>query len=167
MRGQDRGELPLFEVQPPAPVAPIDLHVAEERDAHLALAARAEAGHGHGAARLVNALLLLLFCELGFRSGWSRSERVELASVQPDGAAGGAVVEEHPACSPLLHGTPAADAVHAPDSTNVAPAAYAWGATSHSVPLSTTDRKALKARADAELRSMSNYVATLILEELR
>ncbi len=34
------------------------------------------------------------------------------------------------------------------------------------VPLSPADRKALKARADAELRSLSNYVATLILEEL-
>ena len=34
------------------------------------------------------------------------------------------------------------------------------------VPLSTADRKALKARADAELRSLSNYVATLILEDL-
>ncbi len=132
MRGQDRGELPLFEVQPPAPVAPIDLHVAEERNAHLALAARAEAGDGHGAALLVSALLPLLFRELGFRSGSSHSERVELASVQPDGAAGGAVVEEHPACSPLLHGTPAADAVHAPESTSVTPAACGSGATSHS-----------------------------------
>ena len=35
------------------------------------------------------------------------------------------------------------------------------------VPLSTADRKALEERADAELRSLSNYVATLILEELR
>ncbi len=34
------------------------------------------------------------------------------------------------------------------------------------VPLSTTDRKALEQRADAELRPLSNYVATLILEEL-
>ncbi len=33
------------------------------------------------------------------------------------------------------------------------------------VPLPTGDRKALEKRADAELRSMSNYVATLILEE--
>jgi hypothetical protein len=29
------------------------------------------------------------------------------------------------------------------------------------------DRKALEERADAELRSLSNYVATLILQELR
>ncbi len=35
------------------------------------------------------------------------------------------------------------------------------------VPISTTDRKALEERADAELRSLSNYVATLILEDLR
>ncbi len=37
---------------------------------------------------------------------------------------------------------------------------------SMAVPLSTGDRKALKARADAELRSLSKYVATLILEDL-
>ena len=37
---------------------------------------------------------------------------------------------------------------------------------SMAVPLSTADRKALEARADAELRSLSNYVATLIVEEL-
>ena len=35
------------------------------------------------------------------------------------------------------------------------------------VPLSTGDRKALEERADAELRSLSNYVATLILEDLQ
>ena len=35
------------------------------------------------------------------------------------------------------------------------------------VPLSTADRKALQERAEAEMRSLSNYVATLILEELR
>ena len=34
------------------------------------------------------------------------------------------------------------------------------------VPLSTGDRKALQERAEAEMRSRSNYVATLILEEL-
>ena len=34
------------------------------------------------------------------------------------------------------------------------------------VPLSTGDRKALEERAEAELRSLSNYVATLIAEEL-
>ena len=34
------------------------------------------------------------------------------------------------------------------------------------VPLSTVDRKALEERADAELRSLSNYVGTLILAEL-
>ena len=35
------------------------------------------------------------------------------------------------------------------------------------IPLSTTDRKRLKERADAEMRSISNYVATLILEDLK
>ena len=35
------------------------------------------------------------------------------------------------------------------------------------VPLSTTDRKALEQRADAELRPLSNYVSALVLEELR
>ena len=33
------------------------------------------------------------------------------------------------------------------------------------VPLSTADRKALEERADAELRSLSNYVATLIVAD--
>ena len=35
------------------------------------------------------------------------------------------------------------------------------------VPISTKDRRELEARAEAEMRSLSNYVATLILEDLR
>jgi hypothetical protein len=38
---------------------------------------------------------------------------------------------------------------------------------SMAVPLSTGDRKSLKERAEAEMRSLSNYVATLILEDLK
>jgi hypothetical protein len=35
------------------------------------------------------------------------------------------------------------------------------------VPISAKDRRELEARAEAEMRSLSNYVATLILEDLR
>ena len=35
------------------------------------------------------------------------------------------------------------------------------------IPVTTAHRKRLKQRADAEMRSVSNYVATLILEDFR
>ena len=35
------------------------------------------------------------------------------------------------------------------------------------IPMTTTDRKRLKERADAEMRSISNYVAVVILESFR
>src|SRR5262245_17446152 len=110
---EHRGELAAVEENPAAVAAAVELDAVEDVGLETALAARAEADHGDAPARLVLALRRALRLEQRGALRGADLERLELARVEPDPAAGRAVVDEDAALAPLLHRAAAPDAVHA------------------------------------------------------